>query len=71
MHEDGAFNNTFEVDNIGVDGDPIMIIPKFSMCRRFTSLILRNAYYDYFIMMVIFVNTITLALDSPLVPPQS
>ena len=54
-----------------MDGNPLFIIPKYSLMRKFFCLLLRNKYYDYFIIIVIAVNSIQLALDNPLIDPTS
>ena len=59
----------FKLDNIGVNGKPLFIIPIESKFRRFTTIILRSPYYDWLIISIIFINCIQLALDNPLVDP--
>jgi hypothetical protein len=61
----------FKLDNIGVEGKPLNIVPIESCFRRFTTRLLRNNYFDWFIISMIFLNCIQLALDNPLVDPTS
>lgn len=61
----------FKLDNIGVDDKPLNIITIDSGFRRFTTRILRSPYYDWFIISMIFLNCVQLALDNPLVDPNS
>ena len=61
----------FQLDNIGVDGNPIFIIKIDSGFRRLTTRLLRSAYYDWFIISMIFLNSVQLALDNPFVDPNS
>lgn len=62
---------TFKIDCIGVEGKPLFFIPIESDFRRFTTRVLRNKYFDWFIISMIFVNCIQLALDNPMVDPLS
>lgn len=59
----------FKLDNIGVNGKPLFIIPIESEFRHFTTRILRSPYFDWLIISIIFINCIQLALDNPLVDP--
>jgi voltage-dependent calcium channel L type alpha-1D len=57
--------------NMGVEGKPLFIVPLLSYFRRFTTRVLRNIYFDLFIIAIIFLNCIQLALDNPLVDHNS
>lgn len=66
-----SIENNFKLDNIGVEGKPLNIVPIESFFRRFTTRLLRNFYFDWFIISMIFLNCIQLALDNPLIDPNS
>jgi hypothetical protein len=48
----------FKLDTIGVEGKPFNIVPIESCFRRFTTRLLRNFYFDWFIISMIFLNCI-------------
>ena len=55
---EASSNHTFEQDNVGVEGNPLFVIPKISGFRRFTCKLLRSKYYDWFIITVICINSV-------------